>query len=61
MHNIIAIALVRVPGVYFMSLLFPNTLFPMGLATATGSLISVIICIVAYALLSRKDKVLANG
>lgn len=60
-HNIIAIALVRVPGVYFMSLLFPNTLFPMGLATATGSLISVIICIIAYALLSRKDKVLANG
>ncbi len=60
-HNIIAIALVRVPGVYFMSLLFPNTLFPMGLATATGSLISVIICIIAYSLLSRKDKVSVNG
>lgn len=60
-HNIIAIALVRVPGVYFMSLLFPNTLFPMGLATATGSLISVIICIIAYSLLSKKDKVSVNG
>ncbi len=60
-HNIIAIALVRVPGVYLMSLYFPNTLFPMGLATAAGSLISVIICIIAYSLISRKDKVLING
>ncbi len=60
-HNIIAIALVRVPGVYLMSLYFPNSLFPMGLATAVGSLISVIICIIAYSLISRKDKVLLNG
>ncbi len=60
-HNIIAIVLVRVPGVYLMSLYFPNTLFPMGLATAAGSLISVTICIIAYSLISRKDKVLLNG
>lgn len=43
-HNIIAILLVRIPGVYLTSLLFPATLFPMGLATAAGSLLSVMIC-----------------
>ena len=43
-HNMIAIRLVRMPGVYLTSKLFPDTLFPMGLATATDSLLSVIIC-----------------
>ena len=37
LHNILAIVLVRVPGAYFMSKLFPDNLLPMGLATATGS------------------------
>ena len=50
-HNISAIALVRIPGVYLTSKLFPDTLFPMGLATAAGSLLSVIICVIAFALL----------
>lgn len=52
-HNISAIALVRIPGVYLTSKLFPDTLFPMGLATAAGSLLSVIICIIAFALLKK--------
>ena len=43
-HNIVSIALVRVPGVYLTSKIFPETLFPMGLATAGGSLVSVVIC-----------------
>ena len=55
-HNIIAIVCVRVPGVYLTSKLFPATLFPMGIATACGSLLSVIICLVAYAWLSKKDQ-----
>ena len=54
LHNIIAIALVRVPGVYLTSRLFPTTLFPMGLATAAGSLLSVIICLIAFAVLQRR-------
>ena len=54
MHNIIAIVLVRIPGVYLTSLIFPTTLFPMGLATATGSLLSAIICIIAYKFISRR-------
>ena len=54
-HNILAITLVRVPGVYLTSKLFPSTLFPMGLATAAGSLLSVIICCIAFHLLRLKE------
>lgn len=55
-HNLSAILLMRIPGVYLTSKMFPTTLFPMGLATASGSLISVIICIIAFVLLTRKSK-----
>ena len=55
-HNLSAILLMHIPGVYLTSKIFPTTLFPMGLATASGSLISVIICIIAFALLTRKSK-----
>ena len=54
MHNIIAITLVRIPGVYLTSKLFPSTLFPMGLATAAGSLLSVMICLAAFAMIRKK-------
>lgn len=54
LHNILAIMLIRVPGVYLTSQLFPSTLFPMGLATATGSLFSVCICVAAFMILQRK-------
>ena len=56
LHNIIAIALVRIPGAYITSKMFTTTLFPMGLATAAGSLTSVIICVIAFAVLSRKNR-----
>ena len=56
-HNITAIVLVRVPGVYLTSKFFPDTLFPMGLATVAGSLTSVIICLIAFSLLQRKKKI----
>ena len=52
-HNIVSISLVRVPGAYLMSTFFPATLLPMGLATAAGSLVSVIICLVAFAWLKK--------
>ena len=51
MHNMIAILLVRIPGAYFMSSMFPGTLYPMGLATAAGSLLSAIICAAAFIIL----------
>ena len=61
LHNIIAIVLMRVPGVYITSKLFPATLLPMGLATATGSLVSVIICVIAYCIIERKAQKLLPG
>lgn len=56
LHNIIAICVMRIPGVYVTSKLFSHTLLPMGLATASGSVISVIICIIAFKILNRKEK-----
>ena len=53
-HNIIAIVLVRVPGSYLASKMFPDTLFPMGLAAPAGSLLSVLICIGAYLWMKKK-------
>ena len=61
LHNILAIAFVRIPGVYLTSQLFPATLFPMGLATAAGSLLSVVICIIAFTVIRRKDRQLVLG
>lgn len=55
LHNIISISLVRIPGAYLASRLFPATLFPMGLATAAGSLLSVMICLIAFAVIRRKE------
>ena len=55
-HNISGVALVRVPGAYLMSKMFPATLLPMGLATAAGSILQVIICIVAYRIICRRGK-----
>lgn len=55
LHNIIAIVLMRIPGVYLTSKLFPGTLLPMGLATASGSVISVVICVVAFTILRKKQ------
>lgn len=63
LHNILAIMLVRVPGAYLTSILFPSTLFPMGLATAAGSLLSVFICIIVFTILQRQnaDRRLRHG
>lgn len=54
LHNIAAILLVRVPGAMLTSAWFPDTLFPMGLATSAGSLLSELICLAAYSLLTRR-------
>ena len=56
LHNVLAVLLVRVPGAYFTSVHFPTTLLPMGLATAAGSLCSVIICLIAFACLRRQAR-----
>ncbi len=55
-HNFISIVTARVPLAYLASVRFPDTLYPMGLATVIGSLISVIICLCAYNWLRKKNK-----
>lgn len=47
-HNVISIFTVRIPGTYAAAVLFPATLFPMGMAAPAGSLLSVIICVFLY-------------
>ncbi len=60
-HNILSIVLVRVPGAYLTSKLFPDNLLPMGLVTACGSLLSVIVCLVMYTVLKRKGSFGGKG
>ena len=47
-HNAISIVVARVPLAYLASILYPATLFPMGLATVTGSVLSALICLVVF-------------
>ncbi len=44
-HNIASIILMRIPGAWLASVLFPATLLPMGAAAPLGSLLSAMICI----------------
>lgn len=53
MHNTISIILVRIPGAYLASLLFPENLMPMGAAAPLGSFLSIVICAVFYGYLQR--------
>ncbi len=48
LHNTLSILLVRVPGAYLASRFFPQTLLPMGLASAGGSLFSSVVCVGFY-------------
>lgn len=54
LHNALSIVLARIPGAYFASKFFADTLFPMGLAAAGGSLLSVIVCVIAYQYLKKQ-------
>ncbi|MCD8149222.1 MAG: MATE family efflux transporter [Clostridiales bacterium] len=55
LHNTISIICARVPLAYLASSMFPDTLMPMGVATAIGSGVSVIVCLIAYSLMKRKN------
>ncbi len=52
-HNLTSAVLVRIPGAYFTSKLFPQTLYPMGWAAPVGSLFSAVICIILYMRMSK--------
>ena len=53
-HNFVSIVCARVPLVYLASEMYPDTLYPMGLATCFGSVLSCVICIVAYQWVRKK-------
>ena len=55
-HNAISIVCARIPGAYLASKLFPETLYPMGLAAPAGSLISALICIGVYIYIQRTTR-----
>ncbi len=57
LHNSISIVCARVPLAWLSSRLYPDTLYPMGLSTCAGSLISCLICVGAYCWLKRKGKI----
>ena len=56
LHNAASILCARIPLAYLASVRFPNTLLPMGLATTTGSMLSVLICVAVYAVLCQKER-----
>lgn len=53
-HNILSICLIRIPGAYFASVYYPDTLFPMGMAAPLGSLFSAILCFILFLHLKNK-------
>lgn len=55
-HNALSIVFVRIPVSYFAAKLYTDTLFPMGLAAPLGSVLSVVICVIAYLILLKKQK-----
>lgn len=53
MHNLASVLLARIPLAYFASIYYLDTLFPMGMAAPVGSLLSIVICVVAYKWLQK--------
>ena len=53
-HNVLAVALIRVPGAWLLSNAYSDTLFPMGIASPCGSILSAVICVVAFTVLNRR-------
>ncbi len=61
LHNLASILLARVPIAYAASKYFKATLFPMGLAAPTGSVLSVLICVAAFIRMHRRRKKSGHG
>lgn len=56
-HNVLSILCVRIPGAYLASVYYPDTLYPMGLAAPGGSLLSVLICVIAFVMMKKRRHV----
>lgn len=55
LHNSVSIVCARIPIAYLASKYFTDTLFPMGVAAPAGSLVSVMICVIAFLWLNRRN------
>ena len=53
-HNSLSIILIRIPGAWLASQLWPETLYPMGLAAPCGSLLSDVICLIVFIYVIRR-------
>ena len=56
LHNAISILFARIPLAYFASVYFTDSLFPMGCAAPIGSVLSVIVCVIALRWMLRAKK-----
>lgn len=56
-HNLCSVILVRIPGAWLATKLFPDSLYAMGIAAPAGSLLSALICIGFYIVLRKKGRV----
>ena len=54
LYNVLSIVCVRIPGAFLASKYFADTLFPMGLAAPGGSLLSVVVCVIAFIWMARR-------
>ena len=55
-HNFLSIVCARIPLVYLASESYPDTLYPIGVATYLESVLSVVVCVVAYVWMVRHRK-----
>ena len=64
-HNIASVVLARIPISEIATILYPQNLFPMGMAAPLGSILSDIICIVFFIIFFRKisktDKIILQN
>ena len=56
LHNAVSIVFVRIPGAYLASVMFTETLLPMGMAATCGSILSSIICAIIFSRLHKKNE-----
>ena len=54
LHNILSVVCARIPLAYLASKYYPDNLFPMGCAAPAGSLLSVLICAIAFVWMKKQ-------
>ena len=55
-YNFLSVIIIRIPFAYIASEMFPDTLYPMGLTTCFGSVLSAVVCVVVYRWIMKHRK-----